>query len=192
MCPSGVKRTWVGGTLKLGKGISQLLPYALGAGRVRGGRHLCFWNVKTSYFTFFWLSLISLSFKVQLHPCLLPLTHLSVYLSYPSPAPPSLCSIFSILLNYFMLPPLLLFFPLPPPLKSTLYCYLSSSILISSTQMHPPPIFPFCCLSLLPRLRQWRTFSISAQLLQINDLICRNKQASSTPGPFVSSVLLLQ
>lgn len=89
-----------------------------------------------------------------------------------------------------MLPPLLLFSPLPPPLKSTLYCYLSTSILISSPQMHPP-IFPFCCLSLLPRLRQWRTFSISAQLLQINDLICRNKQVSSTLGPFASSALSL-
>lgn len=52
-----------------------------------------------------------------------------------------------------------------------------------------PSISPF--LHLPPRLRQQRAFSISAPLLQINDLICRNKQVSSTLSP-VRIPLLLQ
>lgn len=96
------------------------------------------------------LSLTSLSFKVRLHPSLLPLIPLSPYLSPPSPPPQSLCSIFSILLNYLTLPPFLPSF-LPPPLNSSLYRYLSSfpSILISlplSPQPNPS-IFLFRFLS---------------------------------------------
>lgn len=34
LAPGGVKRTRVGGVLKLGEGISQLLPYALWSGKV--------------------------------------------------------------------------------------------------------------------------------------------------------------
>lgn len=35
LAPRGVKRTWVEGMLKLGKGISQLLPYALRSGKYK-------------------------------------------------------------------------------------------------------------------------------------------------------------
>lgn len=140
----------------------------------------CFWNIKTFHFTFFdflWYlchlkySHIPASFLLFLYLYIVP-TRLQPL--HPSVLYLAFCLTISCCLLYS-------FPPLPPPLKSTLYCYLSSSILISSPQMHPP-IFPFCCLSLLPRLQEWRTFSISAQLLQINDLICRNKQVSSTLG----------
>lgn len=42
--PRGVKGTWVGGMLKLGEGISQLLPYALWSGKYKreGGRSECY------------------------------------------------------------------------------------------------------------------------------------------------------
>lgn len=170
--------------MKLGKGISQLLPYALRSSEYKreGGR-----GIERLYLLC--LSLTSLSFKVRRHPSLLTLMPLSPYLSHPSPPPPSLCSIFSVLLNYLMLPPFLLSF-LPPPLNSSPRRYPSSfpSILISSPL--PPleriPPSPPCASSssprppTLPRLQQRRAFSISAPLLQINDLICRNKQVSST------------
>lgn len=73
-----------------------------------------------------------------------------------------------------------------------------------SFHLHLAPVFPaaspavlthpsfFCIFSLLLSLShclgRCRLFSISAPLLQINGLICRNKQVSSTPGviPFPS------
>lgn len=77
LAPRGVKRTWVGGMLKLGKGISQLLPYALWSSKYKreGGRSRCYWKMKLYHPTsLLCLSLTSLSFKVHLHPFLLPLT----------------------------------------------------------------------------------------------------------------------
>lgn len=117
------------------------------------------------------------------HLCLLPLTPPSSYLCHPSPPLPTLCSIFRIFLNYLLLPSLRPLF-LPPPLSSCLSCCLSPAVLTH-------PSF-FCIFSLLLSLShclgRCRLFSISAPLLQINGLICRNKQVSSTPGviPFPS------
>ena len=139
------------------------------------------------------LSLTSLSFRAHLHPTLFPpCLPLSPCLSHPSPPPPPLCSIFSISLNYLL--GCLLFPPSFSHLHLTLFVTISSDLFPSPLFSQPNVSLHFPALLYLPpspHLLQQRAFSISAPLLQINDLICRNKQVSSTLSP-VHFPLLLQ
>lgn len=93
LAPRGWKEPGLGGMLKLGKGISQLLPYAFWNGKYMrgGGCSQCYWNMKLSHPTsLLCLSLTSLSFKVHLHPSLLPLIpHLPILLTHLRPLHPS-------------------------------------------------------------------------------------------------------
>lgn len=169
--------------LKLGKSISQLLPYASEC--IRGTEDsLCYWMIKSYQFTSFDFleylchskhSYRSLSpssphiFLTRLHPLHLSVLYLALCLIsqaafFTSPFSFHLPSSFSCCLS------------------STHFNPLSSR---ANGSLHLPlPLYlswPHC-------LWQWRAFSISAPLLQINDLICRNNQVSSTlsPIPFPS------
>lgn len=179
LAPRGVKRTLVGGMLKLGKGILQLLPYALWSGKYKrkGGRSQCFWKMKLSHSTssvFLWHLCHS---KYGYTP--FSFLYLHIFLTHLRPS--SRCSIFSILLTISCCL-LLSHFHLTPLFTVTSHPCLFLLSLPASTS------FAF---SLPPHLQKQRAFSISAPLLQINDLICRNKQVSSTSALFTSPLQLL-
>lgn len=152
--------------LKLGKGISQLLPYAFWSGKYMrgGGCSQCYWNMKLSHPTsLLCLSLTSLSFKVYLHPSLLPLIpHLPILLARLHPLHPSVLYLaFCLTISCHLLFSHLFFH-----LRLTLYRSSFPSIVISSPLPPQPNAFLHFLLQLplSPHLQQCRTFSISALL----------------------------
>lgn len=81
LAPRGVKPTWVGGMLKLGKGTSQLLPYALWSGKYRR---------------------MQLSLSLSLPP--LSFSDISVIQSTATPLPPSSHSCISLSFSHRLRP----------------------------------------------------------------------------------------
>lgn len=118
------------------------------------------------------LSLLYLHLSVtRLHLCRPSVLYLELFLTI------SCCLLYA--------PPFSFYLHLAPVLLVA--SYLQFNIPLFLLQHMQPSMLSFCFF-LSVCLGWCRLFSISAPLLQINDLICRNKQVSSTLGliPFAS------